>query len=129
MRPSAVLASKAVPQEHVEPRESGMPRRVDVFLQRDDTGQPHLEGGAAHNGIVMVDDVDAVEKHRLDRVLPRPERQWEIAERTEIRVQHQGRAAIEQGRHRKTYCSSRPMLALTREYDDLIADRTTGDKF
>jgi hypothetical protein len=39
-------------------------------------------------------DVHPVEKDSLDRVLPRPERQGIIAERTIIRVQHQCGKAI-----------------------------------
>ena len=39
----------------------------------------------------MLDDIDAVEEYRLDRVLPRPERQRVITQRPEIRVQHQYR--------------------------------------
>src|SRR3954454_17921275 len=44
-----------------------------------------------HRAIVMLDDVDAVEEHRLDRVLPRPERQRVVTQRPEIRIQHQYR--------------------------------------
>ena len=47
--------------------------------------------GTAHRAIVMLDDVDAVEEHRLDRVLPGPERQRVVTQRPEIRVQHQYR--------------------------------------
>ena len=46
---------------------------------------------AVHRPIVVLDDVDAVEEHRLDRVLPRPERQRVITQRPEIRIQHQYR--------------------------------------
>src|SRR3954467_8218572 len=113
VRPAAILAGEAGAQEHVETGEGRVARRLDILLQRDDAGQPHLERWAAHIRVVMIDDVDAVEKHRLDRVLPRPERQWEIAERAEIRIQHQGWTAIEQGRHRETFYSCRPSLALT----------------
>src|SRR6185503_6999690 len=49
------------------------------------------EGGAAHCAVVVFDDVDAVEEHRLDRVLPRPERQRIVTQRPEVRIQHQYR--------------------------------------
>src|SRR5215510_3767930 len=39
----------------------------------------------------MRDDVHAIEKHCLDRVLPRPERQRVVAQRPEVRIQHQDR--------------------------------------
>src|SRR5436853_5388890 len=80
-RAAAILAAEAVAQEHVEPGEGRVARRLDIFLEGNDARQAHLEGGAADIGIVMVDDIDPLEEHRLDRVLPRPERQWEIAER------------------------------------------------
>src|SRR4051794_4406150 len=127
VRPAAILAGEAVAQDHVEPGEGRVARRLDIVLQRDDAGQPHLERWAAHIRVVMIDDVDAVEKHRLDRVLPRPERQWEIAERTKIRVEHQGRTAIERTRHRKTFRSSRPP-AKACDRAALIPDRPCAGK-
>src|SRR5690348_11089923 len=50
---AAILADEAVAQEHVEAREGRAPRRRNVFLERDDAGQPHLEGWAAHDAVVM----------------------------------------------------------------------------
>src|SRR5882672_3209160 len=87
----AVLADKAITQEHVEPGEGGMRGRLDEGFQRHHARQLNLERGAAHRAVVMLDDVDAVEEHRLDRVLPRPERQRIITERPEVRIQHQYR--------------------------------------
>src|SRR3979409_2495920 len=87
----AILADEAVAQEHVEPGEGRMRGRLDEGFQRNHARQLDLEGGAAHGAVVVLDDVDAVEKHGLDRVLPRPERQWVITERPEVRVQHQYR--------------------------------------
>src|SRR6266850_562402 len=87
----AVLADKAITQEHVEPGEGGMRGRLDEGFQRHHARQLNLERGAAYRAVVMLDDVDAVEEHRLDRVLPRPERQRIITERPEVRIQHQYR--------------------------------------
>src|SRR5262245_47071067 len=39
----------------------------------------------------MLDNVHAIEKDRLDRVLPRPKRQRVVTQRPEIRIQHQHR--------------------------------------
>src|ERR1700759_5216216 len=39
----------------------------------------------------MLDDIDAVEEPRIQRDLPRPQGQRIIAERAEVRVQHQYR--------------------------------------
>src|ERR1700722_2659786 len=87
----AILADEAVAQEHVEPGKGGMRGRLDEGFQRHDAGQLNLERGTAHRAVVMLDDIDAVEKHRLDRVLPRPKRQRIITERPEVRVQYQYR--------------------------------------
>src|SRR5712672_1594421 len=87
----AVLADEAVAQEHVEPGEGGMRGWLDEGLQRHHARQLDLERGAAHRAVVVLNDIDAVEEHRLDRVLPRPKRQRIITERPEVRVQHQYR--------------------------------------
>src|SRR6202011_4049482 len=86
-----ILADEAVAQEHVEPGEGGMRGRLDEGFQRHHARQLDLERRAAHRAVVVLNDIDAVEEHRLDRVLPRPERQWVITERPEIRIQHQYR--------------------------------------
>ena len=78
---AAILAGEAVAQEHVEPGEGGKAGRLDIALERHDRGQPHLEGRAAHQRVVFREDVDAVEEHRLDRVLPAPDRQRIVAQR------------------------------------------------
>src|SRR5712671_746306 len=87
----AILADEAVAQEHVEPGEGGMRRRLDEGFQRHHARQLDLERGTAHRAVVMLNDVDAIEKHRLDRVLPRPKRQRIVTERPEVRIQHQYR--------------------------------------
>ena len=69
---AAILAGKAIAQEDVEAGERRVAGGGHVFLQRNDARQLHLQRGAAHADIVMIDDVDAVEEHRLDRVLPGP---------------------------------------------------------
>src|SRR5208282_2301194 len=95
---AAILAGEAVAQEHVESREGGKTRRLDVVLQRHDRGQAHRERRAAHQRVVFRDDVDAVEEHRLDRVLPAPYRKGVIAQGTEVRVEHQGRTCLRRRR-------------------------------
>src|SRR6478752_3148889 len=87
----AVLADEAVAQEDVEPGEGGMGGRLDEGFQRHHARELDLEARAAYRAVVMLDDIDAVEEYRLDRVLPRPERQRVITQRPEIRVQHQYR--------------------------------------
>src|SRR5947208_3533691 len=63
---AAILAAKPVAQKDVEPGESRMARSRHILLQRDDARQLHLQRGAAHADIVVIDDVDAIEEHRLD---------------------------------------------------------------
>src|SRR6185312_8032166 len=87
----AVLADKAVAQEDVEPGEGRMRGRFDERLQRDHARKLDLEARAVHRAVVVLDNVDAIEKHRLDRVLPRPESQRVVTQRPEIRIQHQYR--------------------------------------
>ena len=88
---AAKLAGEAVAQEHVEPRERRMGRGLHIGLERHHAGQLHLEARRAHRAVVIGDDVDPFQEHRLDGVLPRPQRQRVIAQRTEIRVEHQRR--------------------------------------
>src|SRR5262249_44125111 len=89
-----ILAGELVAQEYVEPRERRMGRRFDEVLERDHARQLHLEARAAHRLLVVGDDVHAIEKHCLDRVLPAPQRKGIVAQRTEVRVQYQGRPSI-----------------------------------
>ena len=90
----AILAGEAVAQEQVEARERRMLRGPDILAQRDHRRQLHRPVRAAHLALIMVDDVDALEEHRLDRGLPRPQAERVVAERLEIRVQHERRAAV-----------------------------------
>src|SRR6202000_1808285 len=87
----AILADETVAQENVEPGERGMRARLDEGLQGYDAWELDFEGGAAYRAVVIFDDVDPVEEYRLDRVLPRPEGQRIIAQRPEVRIQHQHR--------------------------------------
>ena len=88
---TAILAMKPVAQEHVEPRERRMRGRLHERLQRHHAGKLDFKGGAAHRAVVMFDDVDAVEEHRLHRVLPGPQRQRIVTQRPKIGVENQNR--------------------------------------
>src|ERR1700757_5304529 len=54
----------------------------------------------------MVDNIDAIEKYRLDHVLPRPQRQRKVAQRSKVRVEHQSRATIQANGHENPSRSS-----------------------
>ncbi|MET3161327.1 hypothetical protein ABIF34_008352 [Bradyrhizobium japonicum] len=88
---AAILAGETIAQEDVEPGEGGVGGRLDEGFERDHARQLHFQRGTSDRLIVMRDDVDAVEEHRLDRVLPRPQRQWVVTQRPEVRIQHQHR--------------------------------------
>src|SRR5262249_3473757 len=74
----------------VEPGERRIGRRFHKRLERNDAGQQHLKAWTAHRFLVIGHDVHAVQKYRLDGVLPAPQRQWIVAQRTKIRVEYQG---------------------------------------
>ncbi len=65
---TAILALEAVAQEHVEPREGRIARRLDVGLQRHDRRQVHFHADGTHLALVFGDDVNAIEEYGLDRV-------------------------------------------------------------
>ena len=77
---------------------AGLRAGLHIGLERDDGGQLHLEAGRMHDAVVFVEDVHALEEDRLDRVLPGPQRQREIAERPVIGVEHQRRAIVRRTR-------------------------------
>jgi len=91
---AAILALKAVAQENVEAGEGRVARGLDIGLQADDARQPHREAGRGHGLIILGDDVDTVEEHGLDRVLPGPERQGVITQRPVVGVQNERRQGL-----------------------------------
>lgn len=70
---AAILAGKPVAQKNVEAGKGGVGRRLDVGLERNDAGQSHFEAGTSYRLIIVGDDTDPFEEHRLDRVLPGPQ--------------------------------------------------------
>src|SRR5829696_7778474 len=91
---AAILAGEAVAKEDVESREGGVARRLDVGLERDDGGEPHLEARTSDRLVVFGDDVHPLEEHGLDRVLPAPDRQGIVAQRPVIGVEDERRAGF-----------------------------------
>src|SRR3954471_11268611 len=86
---AAILAAELVAQEDIEAGEGGLGRGLHEGLERDNARELHLQAGAVHGAVVLGDDVYALEKYRLDGVLPGPQRQRVVAERTKIRVEHE----------------------------------------
>src|SRR5207247_2562033 len=74
-----------------EPGEGGVGGRLDEGFERNNAGEPDFETRTSYRAVVVLHDIDAVEEHRLDRVLPRPERQRVVTQRPEVRIQHQYR--------------------------------------
>src|SRR5947207_14595262 len=85
---AAILANEAIAQEYVEPGEGGMRGRLDEGFERHHARQLDIERGAAHRAGIVLDDVDAIETYRLDRVTPRPGRPPIITPRPAARRGH-----------------------------------------
>src|SRR3546814_6113711 len=79
----AILAGELVAQEEIEAGEGGELGRFHILLERDHRRQLQPRGGTSDLAFVMVDDIDAIEEHRLDRGLPRPHAQRIIGKRSE----------------------------------------------
>jgi hypothetical protein len=86
---AAILAGKAVAKEDVEAGEGRLAVLIDIVLQRDDAGQDHFHRRAADDLVIGRYDINAVLIDRLDRFLPRPDRERIVGERTKVGVQHQ----------------------------------------
>ena len=69
----AILAFELVAQEQVEPGEGGIFGRLYVLPKRNDRRNLHIKAWAMHMTVIAGDDIDLVQKHRLDRGLPRPQ--------------------------------------------------------
>jgi len=90
----AILAGETIPQKHIEARESGPARRLDIGFQRYHRWQPHLERRASDGPVVLGDNVYALKTNGFNRVLPGPKRQRVIAQRPKISVQDERWAAL-----------------------------------
>src|SRR5690242_10072871 len=130
---AAILADEAVAQEDVEPGEGRPARQGNVRFERDDARQLYLERRAAHDAIVLRDDVDALEADGLDRLLPGPERQREITQRAEIRVEHERRTTIERDRQpasKSWRARAHPCRALKpKKYDAAMSSRWSARRY
>src|SRR5438309_9086610 len=69
---AAIDATKTVAEEQVESREGRIFVRPHELPERDHTRQLERDAGRVNLALIMGDHVDALEKHRLDRGLPRP---------------------------------------------------------
>ena len=86
---AAIDAAETVAEEQVEPGEGRIFVGPDELAQGDHRRQLHRGRRAVHLPVIMGDDVDAFEEHRLDRGLPWPQRQRIVAERRIVGVEHQ----------------------------------------
>ena len=91
---AAIDAAELVAQEQVEPGERRIFVGPHVIAKRNHRRQLERDARAVHFAVVMGDDVDPLEEHRLDRRLPRPQRQRVIRQRRIIGVEDQRRAAF-----------------------------------
>jgi hypothetical protein len=91
---SAILAAEAVAQEDVEAGEGRVTGRFNVGFEGYDRGEADLEGRTSHDLVVFRHNVDPVQEHRLDRILPTPDGQGIIAQRPVIGIENEGRAGL-----------------------------------
>ena len=87
----AILTFELVAQKQVEARKSRIFRRLHILAERYDRRDSHVDAGAVYVPVIVRDDIDLVEEHRLDRGLPRPQAQRIIAKRRIIGIEHQRR--------------------------------------
>src|SRR5690606_26685679 len=104
---AAVLALEAVAQKNVETREGRPPVQVNILLQGDDARQTHAKARGMDLALILGEDIDAIEKDRLDRILPSPERQRKVTQGTEVRIEHQCREAFDRSHLPSTRSRSR----------------------
>src|SRR5690606_23695010 len=70
---AAILAAETVAKKKIETREGWLAALADIMLQADDARQAHFKARRADHPVIFRDDVDAIQKDRLQGVLPRPE--------------------------------------------------------
>jgi len=102
---ATILAFEPIAEEHVEPGEGRTSAGFDERLQRNDARQRHRQIRAASRLIVFGNNVYAIKKHCLDRILPTPERQRVVAQWSVVSVQDQRRVGI--GRYRDVQATLR----------------------
>ena len=71
---AAILAAKLIAQKDIKPRKGRVRALLNVIFQRDHTRQAHRNAGRMNITVIFRNDRHAIQKHRLDGVLPRPER-------------------------------------------------------
>ena len=88
--------------------------------------------------VILRDHIDTIEKYRLDRVLPGPDRQGEIVQWPKIGIEHQGQGVSKSNRHKPfpsfrgentTYCYFLPTPSIGATLISLRANsENTGKK-
>ena len=126
LRRAAVLAGEGVAQEEVEAGEGGRAVLRDVALQRHHAGHRHLERRRTHHVVVGRDHAHAVEEHRLDHLLPRPQGQRIIRQRPIVGVEHERRPAGRRaGEHLQRHADP-PRLQRAPKFKEASALTKTG---
>src|SRR5579872_1088086 len=69
---AAILANEPIAQKDIEAGKGWMPRERDILLERNHAGQAHFDGRASDHMVIARDDIDPLQAHRLDGVLPGP---------------------------------------------------------
>src|SRR5215212_9710772 len=120
---AAILAGETITEEDVEAGEGRVSRGFDVIFERNDGGKTHLEARTSDRLVVLGDNVDPIKEHRLDGVLPTPDRQGIIAQRPIIGVQHQSRTGFRPDDRLDVYRHSTSSSGKSRSRDTLTLYR------
>ncbi len=87
---AAILALKTIAQEYIEACERRVAHRFDIGFEANNRWQFHFKTGGVHGLFVLRNNIDPIKEHRLDGVLPAPNRQRVITQRAVIRVEYEG---------------------------------------
>ncbi len=85
---AAILAGELVTQKNIEPREGRVARGLYVSFERHNRRQFERGTGAVDNSVIFRNDIHPVQKHRLDGILPRPQRKGIVTQRPEIGIEN-----------------------------------------
>ena len=69
---AAILARESIPQKHVEPCKRRMTRRRNIGFQRNNRWQPDFSARATDGLVIKRDNINPIQHHGFDRILPVP---------------------------------------------------------
>lgn len=91
---TTILTAESITQEYIEPRKSRIARRFYIGLKGNNGGQFKFGIRAMHNPIIFRNDINAIQKHSLQRILPAPQRQRIVTQWPIVGIQNECRAGL-----------------------------------